>query len=209
MDDRLKKIHDHYVPRLGPDRPHHDILDWFAPQTQQARFQVLVDRIALEGRSLLDVGCGLGDLAAYLAARGVRADYTGVDVIEEFLARARGANPGRRFECLDIFAQTPAETLAALGRDRRFDVVFSSGALNLNLGNHEQFLPHALATLAGLAGEFTVVNFLHARYPLDDPVTYVSHHPEPILAILRPLCESVDLVDDYLDNDFTVIGRMR
>jgi SAM-dependent methyltransferase len=55
----------------------------------------------LEGRTVLDLGCGPGDQAAELAARGARV--VGIDVNEEFLhaARTRGI-PGAEFRAGDL-----------------------------------------------------------------------------------------------------------
>jgi len=44
------------------------------------------------GSNLLDVPCGAGRLSLVLASRGFR--LTGVDLSDEFLGRARGADPG-------------------------------------------------------------------------------------------------------------------
>jgi SAM-dependent methyltransferase len=56
---------------------------------------------ALSGKTVLDLGCATGDLAAELAARGARV--TGVDAYEDFLREARArAIPGARFLCGDL-----------------------------------------------------------------------------------------------------------
>jgi SAM-dependent methyltransferase len=56
---------------------------------------------SLEGRTVLDLGCGPGDQAAELAARGAR--IVGIDLNEEFLhaARTRGI-PGAEFRAGDL-----------------------------------------------------------------------------------------------------------
>lgn len=45
---------------------------------------------------VLDLGCGPGHWTAYLHALG--ADVTGVDMVPEFIAHARAAYPGLRFQ---------------------------------------------------------------------------------------------------------------
>jgi SAM-dependent methyltransferase len=55
----------------------------------------------LAGRLVLDLGCGVGDQAAALAARGARV--VGVDLNEELLAEARSRGiPGAEFRLQDL-----------------------------------------------------------------------------------------------------------
>lgn len=55
---------------------------------------------ALPGQTVLDLGCGPGDVAGLLAARGLTV--TGVDANPELLAAARQHHPGVRFEHQDL-----------------------------------------------------------------------------------------------------------
>jgi SAM-dependent methyltransferase len=77
---------------------------------------------AVEGRRVLDAGCGSGPLSAWLHAAG--AQVTGLDVSPAMieLARARGL-PGARFAVADL-----AEPLAL--PDGAFDVVVASLVLH-------------------------------------------------------------------------------
>lgn len=54
------------------------------------------------GTRLLDLGCGQGLVAALLAAAGIDARVTGIDLMEREVARARAAAPGARFIAGDI-----------------------------------------------------------------------------------------------------------
>jgi len=56
---------------------------------------------SLQGKTILDLGCGVGDLAAELAARGARV--LGIDLNEELLREARSRNlPGAEFRMADL-----------------------------------------------------------------------------------------------------------
>ncbi|HDY65056.1 MAG TPA: class I SAM-dependent methyltransferase [Phycisphaerae bacterium] len=201
---KIRKIRKHYVPRIAAGRENYDILDWASAQSQKLRFEVLLRHVDLEGKSLLDVGCGLGDLTILLRDRGLDVRYTGVDVLEKMLEKARRANPGVRFVLGDIFATGPGRPLAR----ERFDVVFSSGTMNLNLGNNLEFLRRALPRMLHHTGEVLVANFLHSRETPCDP-KYFHYDPADVIEILEPLCprDNIQLVDDYLANDFTLICR--
>jgi SAM-dependent methyltransferase len=198
--DRKKAIRDHYEPRIAPGKASYEILDWSDAVSQQARFHVLVEDVDLVGKTLLDVGCGLGDLWAFLKDRGIGVDYTGVDILEKMVALARSRHPEARFQCADVFSEDPFGA-------RRFDVVFCSGTFNLDLGNSREFLAEALARLFGLARQFLVFNLLHARTK-DKFEHCVYYDPAEVLPMLRKFPCHVRLVEDYLPNDFTVICKV-
>jgi len=56
-------------------------VDWHSAAAQQARFDALLAIGLTEGATVLDAGCGLGHLYAYLCERGIVVRYTGCDLI--------------------------------------------------------------------------------------------------------------------------------
>ncbi|KAI9009239.1 S-adenosyl-L-methionine-dependent methyltransferase [Hyaloraphidium curvatum] len=64
--------------------------------------RALLDAFAARwaGRTVADVGCGPGHVAAYLAARGVRA--VGLDASEGMVAEARRRHSELQFEIVDL-----------------------------------------------------------------------------------------------------------
>ncbi len=190
-------IRAHYEPRIAAGGPNHEIVNWASAAAQQARFEVLIDHVPLAGRSLLDIGCGVGDLPALLDERGIECDYTGVDILERMVEVCRQRLPGRRFLWADVFTDSPLEPAS-------FDVVFCSGAFNLDLGNNRQFLPRAVRRMAELSRRHVVLNLLHARAELKED-RYFFYDPREVVEIVRPLGAEVTVIDDYLHNDFTVI----
>jgi SAM-dependent methyltransferase len=200
-DTRPDRIRRHYEHRIQPQRPNYDVLDWASEGTQHARFEVLAGAVDLEGKRLLDVGCGLGDLLGFIQRRGLSVDYTGVDLLDRMVQAARVQHPRGAFVAADIFSASPFEPAS-------FDVVFCSGALNLNLGNNRQFLPWALERLFELSRKWVVFNLLHARFKHDDP-SYFHYEPNDVLEVLSRFNCSVRLIDDYLPNDFTCVCTIR
>lgn len=66
---------------------------------QRAQLELASDLVApLEGRTILDVGCGYGDLLDVLPP-GYR--YTGIDPDAQAIEEARRLRPGHRFRCTD------------------------------------------------------------------------------------------------------------
>ena len=196
---RAKRIREHYEPRIVPGRKNYDVLDWASATSQRARFTVLARSVELGGRSLLDVGCGLGDLLAFLTDRGIAVQYTGVDIVGKMVERAERKFPDARFIHADPFTEDPFG-------DERFDVVFCSGTFNLDLGNGREFMPGALKRLAGWAREYLVFNLLHVRAAGYGYCAY--YDPAEVLPWVAPIAREVQVIDDYLPNDFTVICRL-
>lgn len=202
----VQRIRAHYEARVAPERETYEILDWGSRAAQIARFDVLVSllqRFFHGGRvpALLDVGCGLTDLAQYLDDKGFPVRYAGADITFGVLAEAARRFPGRRLLQADVFA---APCLAA----GCVDVCYCSGVFNLQLGNNESFVQHALPRLVDLAGSFAVANFLHRRAPHHYPHCHY-YDPEFIVASMERQGYAVSLIDDYLENDFTTVLRRR
>lgn len=96
-------------------------------------FLDLLARVAADApRSVVDLGCGPGNLTGLLSARWPRAEVVGVDSSEEMIARARAAAiPGVRFEVGDVRAWRPEEPV---------DVLVSNATLQWVPG-HLELLP--------------------------------------------------------------------
>jgi len=209
---RIDRIRAHYEPRVHPGRESYDILDWSSAATQQLRFRVLLDVLrgerSRQGRSvgpgsgrprLLDVGCGLTDLCTFLAANGEDVSYSGVDVSPAVLREARRRWPGRALLEGDVFGAAPFP-------GKTFDVAFCSGIFNLRLDNNREFARRALPRLLGLVGGCVVANFLHVRTRWKHPHCFYFD-PDDVCEPVRGAASGIDVIDDYLDNDFTVVVR--
>ena len=145
---------------LKPRRPWH---------SKEWRFMALG---RLEGKAVLDVGCGPGDNAVILALRGGKV--TGVDVSERSIelaerrARASGAKVPPRFLC------APVETAEL--PERSFDGIWGDGVLHHLIPE----LDAVLARLARLARP-------GARFVFSEPVNLVPALRRLRLALPIPL----------------------
>jgi ubiquinone/menaquinone biosynthesis C-methylase UbiE len=82
-----------------------------AERRREAIDAVLADGLVSPGGTVLDLGCGTGQLAtAYLVERGLRV--TGVDISVSSVAAARRAVPGAQFMAADMAElELPGESL--------------------------------------------------------------------------------------------------
>ena len=112
---------------------------WASPRTQALRFDVLIDMIGverLEGRTILDLGCGDGALALRLQERSVQvARYVGIDgIFAQVEAAQRRGLEGASFVCEDLL-----ETAGSLGRFGA-ELAVISGTLNTMVQSDAQRL---------------------------------------------------------------------
>lgn len=93
------------------------------PLRTQRRSDWFVQNIK-PGSRVLEIGCGVGDMAAYIAAHS-EAELVAVDLSELFIAEARQTHvlPNLRFEQFNLLA----EDVTRLGQ---FDVVIGNGILH-------------------------------------------------------------------------------
>ena len=56
---------------------------------QQVRFDVLTSQYSFEQKSILDIGCGFGDLLDTISKKTSQFDYTGIDLSEDFIKKAK------------------------------------------------------------------------------------------------------------------------
>jgi SAM-dependent methyltransferase len=126
-----------------------DMLRWPAkPADLAMRYEVLLSGVDFDLYSpqrplrLLDLGCGLGLLLDYLDRNGLldRVDYTGLDLVDPILEKARERWPGHRFENRDV-RDTPFP-------GNSFDYCIICGIFTVKHGNtYEETLALAQETL--------------------------------------------------------------
>jgi SAM-dependent methyltransferase len=99
---------------------------WGSPESQVVRFDVIIDLAGLDGCTVVDAGCGQGDLAVRLLDRDIAfARYVGIDAVEGMIARARTRELDRCDFLAADFVRDP-DVIAAQAPD----FVCISGALN-------------------------------------------------------------------------------
>ena len=70
-------------------------------------FDVLLSGGVTSGESVLDVGCGFADLYHYMRSKGVKVDYTGIDLSPDMIEAAKGKTPEVNLFQGDLFDFEP------------------------------------------------------------------------------------------------------
>jgi len=132
--------------------------------TMHLRYERLVAGFDLSDRpSVLDVGCGLADLHAYLKKRGVAHRYHGSEIVPEMVEACRLKYPDIEVDGRTIF-EFPA---------RSFDWVVLSGALNLRggveLGRWHRYAMSLVEQMYAVCRLGMSFNFLTTYNTFQDP----------------------------------------
>lgn len=195
-------IYSYYNEKLSSDYNDYRALGWESQEAQYKRFDVLLDKFQLQHKKLLDVGCGIGSLYRYLLEKDINIKYTGVDVMEGMVKKAKLLSPKADFFCTDIFESNKFVT-------DEFHMVFASGIFNLDLGNNHVFIHKAAKLFNKISSMGFVINLLHPFSP-DREHGYFYIHPEEACDIITKACDGEveqEVVQGYLPNDYSIISK--
>ncbi len=170
-------------------------LGWRSDDSQSKRFEVIAQVGDLGGRSVLDVGCGYGDLKGYLDNRFSGFTYIGIDQMPEFIAEAEQRYAG----CENVYLQRADFTVVNFPL---VDYVVASGALGYRC-NDPGFYTSMIAKMYLAASEAVVFNMLDAARFEGHPLL-VGHDVDSIERFCKSLSPRVRVIRGYLEDDFTV-----
>jgi SAM-dependent methyltransferase len=179
------------LQRFGEDAR---TLGWASRADQWARFAAAARATSFADRSLLDIGCGLGDFRVFLEEQGERfTSYAGVDINDALLDVARRRFADSRFERRNVVTEPFPEPVC--------DVALMLGLVNFRLTDLDNYAYAARAIDAGFAAcrEALVVDMLSDRrvpeYPAEDMVFYFD--PARMLAMALERTPHVDVQHSY------------
>nr|WP_238930508.1 class I SAM-dependent methyltransferase [Vibrio sp. S9_S30] len=160
------------------------------------RFTVFERELDFENKSVLDLGCGYGDLAHFLNVRQRLRHYTGVDFHKSFIKQARlGASNTMHFQHGN-FSQMKLP---------KHDIVIASGSLNYQ-SSDKHYLQKAILVGYKASNEAFGFNLLNSEFFREDRLLK-AHHLSDVISICRQLTDKVQVIDDYMPEDFTIILR--
>lgn len=190
----LTEDYDKALTQFGPGPK---ALLWWDYKSMALRFRELVKELDIEGKTILDAGCGLGDLLPYLYARSDNFKYLGVDRKKEFIEIAKKRYEGHDFQVGDPFNR----------RIGLFDVVLSSGVMNGNARNWLAKRKRMIANLYDQTGEILAFNMAGGIKPIPNDSLIAYADADEIAGFCRTLTPRVELRTGYLPKDFTIVMR--
>lgn len=186
------RVRAHYLPLLAKHGDTNLVVDFQHAGNHQARFSILAGIDDISEVSLLDVGCGIGHFAGWLAKRDFRGDYIGIDLLPEMVERARNAHPGFRFERADLL--DPKTHYVA-------DYVMSSGIFHLG---DQDFMHRMIAAMYASCRKGVAFNSLSSWDLSGSQGHFFRADPLKTLDFCRGLSSQILMRHDYLPHDFTI-----
>jgi hypothetical protein len=127
------------------------------------------------GFGVHEIGCGLGHFGEFLEQHHPRADYSGSDIIEEFVKRCEDRFPDSSFFLRDISREKPGD---------RYDFVTLCGTFNNRLGRTDEecqeFAFSMLRTMYHMSSKGIAADFLSRYHDLEharDDLYYQDEKP--------------------------------
>jgi cyclopropane fatty-acyl-phospholipid synthase-like methyltransferase len=164
----------------------HDAVGWLSDERQRLRFDKLTAGLELDGKKILDFGCGLGAFCGYLQDNACEVEYVGIDLLDSYLKKAKQSYPNAKFLKASV-----------LDLNEEFDYVFSSGVYAFC--SKELFFEYVKKSLSisKTAYHFNMLVDASTR-------GYFKFSKSELLSFLEKLGVEYWHESGYLDNDVTV-----
>lgn len=190
---RIQSFYQDLLKKHGRNNPRS--LNWNSEYSQKMRFPILSQVSTLEHCTILDVGCGLGDLYEYLFKTVKTFHYSGIDIVPEMVDEAKKRFPGVDFRVFDFSKD--------MNVNETFDYVLSSGALSYKIENSKKKYFAMIKRMFDISKKGVAFNVLDKSKHSDDD-SYASYSPVEIYEYCSGFTNKLTLRHDYLDYDFTL-----
>jgi len=168
---------------------------------QKERFEALCQNIHKNDFSILDFGCGTAELYNYLNKKFDLFEYTGVDIVEDFIffSKEKYALPNAEFSKIDDVTDV---------KDN-YDFIVASGTFNTlfvdSYGEHFKILQHTLFHLFNKTNRYLAINLLNKDVDFIQKGSYHQDVMELYYYAVKNLSKRVVIDQSYMPYEFTII----
>lgn len=166
---------------------------------QDIRFDVLTSQYDFSGKSVLDIGCGFGDINKTLNKKYENNySYLGVDLVPDLITEARKHYTDNKVNFM-------TGDFLELVFEEKFDFIIASGIFNHRLmgANNYDLIEAAIIKALSMCNDGLAFDFL------SDKVDYQLEHtfhssPEKILSIAYKYSRNIMIRNDYMPFEFSL-----
>lgn len=170
----------------------------FWPKGRQwERFNSLTSQIKIDNFSLLDYGCGLGHLFTFLQDRFSTFSYTGVDIVDEFIAQNKSKYPTSKFLKINDFGDVK----------NNYDFITIAGVFNIlytNLNDHKKIVFNTIKHLFEYTNIALSINFMTDLVDFKSENSYHQNIPEIFEFACNHLSKRLIIDQSYMPYEFTI-----
>jgi len=193
----IQKIAELYNTRYNNFGRNIKTVGWGNEKDQVLRFEMLLRGLEPQGKTILDIGCGLGDLVTYLYEKtNGDFNYIGIDIAETLVndAKRKFTNSNIQFFTGDIFSMDSLSTV---------DISVLSGALSFKTDGIESYAFKTMHKMFEISNEGACLNFLTKYVDFELPKNQ-HYSPEVVFSKAKSFAKKVTLFHDYELYEFTV-----
>ena len=187
------QVKHYHRQRLGKEQSYEQ--GYRSPKSQTQRFKALSQWGDLTGLTILDLGCGYGDLKTFLDQRFESFVYLGVDFFPEFIdgANQRFSNTADTHFIRADFARTELPEV---------DLVIACGSLNYCSQNtkHPWYIIEKMWHAARKGIAFNLLD----KKAFDDGGLLCAYESSKVYGVCQKLSQNIKIKRGYLPDDFTV-----
>ncbi len=187
-NEKTKKRYDKRLKNFGYNPK---TLGWIKGK-QSLRFQILTSIGKLDNSSVLDLGCGFGDLYGFLKYCNIKCSYLGLELNPNIIDIGKKKYPKAELDIFDVEKNDIP---------RKFDWIIISGMFNFKRKRNYEFIENVLKKAFNSCKKGIAVDFLSAYVDFrNNDASYVS--PEKIFKIGKKLSKRVIIRHDYMPFEF-------
>jgi SAM-dependent methyltransferase len=163
------------------------------------RFRAIKEQVNKNGLKILDYGCGLGYLYDYLSKTKFSFEYTGIDIVPQFIDSCKSKYPKACFDVID-----PTRPICG-----EYDIVFASGVFNLKSHESEiiskEYALERIEYLFSLTNNILVCDFLSSLVDFKQPKAQHFSPSEILEFCSNKLSRRFQLRHDLLPYEMTLV----
>lgn len=176
-------------------------VDWNSTETQELRFSVLSSLLPDDGFHVVDLGCGYGGYADFLAPRHRDFRYTGIDVSPDMIQHARAQHAGATNVDFACGSAPPCA-----------DYVIASGIFNVRQSTPDsawlEYIHGCIASMDAAAMRGFAFNCLTSYSDANRKRDYLYYaDPAEMFRHCMGYSRHVDLLHGYGLYEFTILVR--
>jgi SAM-dependent methyltransferase len=187
----ITDLKSHYRKLLEQYGPSPAAVQYSNQESQFKRFEVLAE-VDKNIDSVIDVGCGLGDMYEYLLQTKFSGRYLGLDFIDEFVELAKNKysnNPNVEFAVCD---------LAVDAIPQGYDYILLSGVFNNKVEQNKKFMLDTIEKIFDSCNKGIAFNAMSTYVDYEDEELFYSNPLEIFDFCKRNITPRVILKHDYL-----------